>query len=221
MEAGNEVLYPVDMATLVLLRHGESEWNLLNKFTGWVDVDLSPRGVEEARRAGGLLKGYRFDVAYTSALKRAQRTLDIVLDVIGRKDMPVVADKALNERHYGDLQGLNKAETAEKFGKEQVHVWRRSYDVRPPGGESLADTAARALPFFKTRILPDLKAGKNVLVSAHGNSLRAIVMDLDALSREQVMELNLDTGVPIVYEFSPDLKILSKKILKPAAAPAA
>ncbi|MBP1688488.1 MAG: hypothetical protein H6Q33_4631 [Deltaproteobacteria bacterium] len=201
------------MALLVLVRHGESQWNLENRFTGWVDVPLTEKGRAEARRAGEKVRHIHFDRAYTSVLQRATETLDIILDVIGQTGLPVAYDQALNERHYGDLQGLNKAETAEKFGKEQVHIWRRSYDVAPPGGESLKDTAARTLPYFQSRILPDLRAGQNVLVSAHGNSLRSIVMELDHLSREQVMELNLATGVPIVYEFDPELKILSKRIL--------
>jgi len=201
------------MALLVLLRHGESQWNLENRFTGWIDIALTDKGREEARRGGEKIRHIHFDVAYTSVLQRAIETLDIVLKVIGQEGIPIFYDQALNERHYGDLQGLNKAETAEKFGKEQVHLWRRSYDVAPPGGESLKDTAARTLPYFEAHILPDLRAGKNVLVSAHGNSLRSIVMQLDKLSKEKVMELNLATGVPIVYEFSPDLRILSKRIL--------
>jgi 2,3-bisphosphoglycerate-dependent phosphoglycerate mutase len=201
------------MALLVLVRHGESQWNLENRFTGWIDVSLTDKGRAEARRAGEKIRQMQFDRAYTSVLQRATETLDIILEVIGQKGIPVAYDQALNERHYGDLQGLNKAETAEKFGKEQVHVWRRSYDVAPPGGESLKDTAARTLPYFQANIIPDLQAGKNVLVSAHGNSLRSIVMELDQLTREQVMELNLATGVPIVYEFSPELKVLSKRIL--------
>jgi 2,3-bisphosphoglycerate-dependent phosphoglycerate mutase len=201
------------MALLVLVRHGESLWNLENRFTGWVDVPLTDKGRAEARQAGELIRQIHFDQAYTSVLQRATETLDIMLDVIGQKGVPVLYDQALNERHYGDLQGLNKAETAEKFGKEQVHMWRRSYDVAPPAGESLKDTAARTLPYFRTHILPDLHAGKNVLVSAHGNSLRSIVMELDHLTKEQVMDLNLATGVPIVYEFNADLKILSKRIL--------
>ena len=201
------------MALLVLVRHGESQWNLENRFTGWTDIPLTDKGREEARRAGEKIRDIHFDQAYTSVLERATETLDIMLKVIGQEGIPVAYDRALNERHYGDLQGLNKAETAEKFGKEQVHLWRRSYDVAPPGGESLKDTAARTLPYFEAHILPDLRAGKNVLVSAHGNSLRSIVMQLDRLSRDEVVELNLATGVPIVYEFSPDLKVLSKKIL--------
>ncbi len=201
------------MVLLVLIRHGESQWNLENRFTGWVDVPLTEKGRQEARRAGEKIRDLHFDKAYTSVLKRAIDTLDIVLQTIGQTGLPVSYDQALNERHYGDLQGLNKAETAEKYGKEQVHLWRRSYDVAPPGGESLKDTAARTLPYFETHIVPDLRAGKNILVSAHGNSLRSIVMHLDKLTREQVLELNLATGVPIVYEFGPDLQILSKKVL--------
>jgi 2,3-bisphosphoglycerate-dependent phosphoglycerate mutase len=201
------------MALLALVRHGESQWNLENRFTGWTDIPLTDKGREEARHAGEKIRAIHFDRAYTSVLQRAIETLDIMLKVIGQREIPVAYDPALNERHYGDLQGLNKAETAEKFGKEQVHLWRRSYDVAPPGGESLKDTAARTLPYFEARILPDLRAGKNVLVSAHGNSLRSIVMQLDELSRDEIMDLNLATGVPIVYEFSPDLKILSKTIL--------
>jgi 2,3-bisphosphoglycerate-dependent phosphoglycerate mutase len=201
------------MALLALVRHGESQWNLENRFTGWTDISLTDKGREEARRAGERIRDIHFNQAYTSVLQRAIETLDIMLNVIGQQGIPVAYDPALNERHYGDLQGLNKAETAEKFGKEQVHLWRRSYDVAPPGGESLKDTAARTLPYFETHILPDLRAGKNVLVSAHGNSLRSIVMQLDRLSRDEIMDLNLATGVPIVYEFSPDLKVLSKKIL--------
>jgi 2,3-bisphosphoglycerate-dependent phosphoglycerate mutase len=201
------------MALLVLVRHGESQWNLENRFTGWIDIPLTEKGREEARRAAQEIRDIHFDRAYTSVLQRATESLDIMLKVIGQQDIPVAYDRALNERHYGDLQGLNKAETAEKFGKKQVQLWRRSYDVAPPGGESLKDTAARTLPYFEAHILPDLRAGKNVLVSAHGNSLRSIVMQLDQLTREQVMELNLATGVPIVYEFSPDLQIISKKIL--------
>lgn len=201
------------MAKLVLVRHGESQWNLENRFTGWVDVPLTDKGRAEAHRAGELLRGLRFDEAYTSALSRAQETLQIIQDVIGGKDLPVVADQALNERHYGDLQGLNKAETAEKFGAAQVQLWRRSYDVEPPGGESLADTARRTLPFFESRILPSLRAGKNVLVSAHGNSLRSIVMKLDGLSEAEVIDLNLGTGVPLVYEIDDAGKVSGKQIL--------
>lgn len=201
------------MSKLVLVRHGESQWNLENRFTGWVDVPLSPKGEQEAKTAGEKLKGIVFKKAFTSLLKRAQNTLEIILDVTGQKNLPVEKSQALNERHYGDLQGLNKAETAKKFGDEQVKIWRRSYDVAPPKGESLKDTAARTLPYFKETILPSLKDNANIIVAAHGNSLRSIVMDLDQLTREQVLELNIPTGVPIVYEFDSGLKILSKKTL--------
>jgi len=203
------------MSILVLVRHGESQWNLENRFTGWVDVPLSPKGIEEAKRAGEKIKkeGIHFDRAYTSDLQRAQVTLSLILEALGQTSLPVIKDQALNERHYGDLQGLNKAETAEKFGAAQVKIWRRSYDVAPPNGESLKDTAARTLPYFESKILSDLKQGKNVLVSAHGNSLRSIVMVLDKLSKEQVLELNLATGLPIVYQFDKDLKVISKKEL--------
>lgn len=205
------------MPTLALVRHGQSQWNLENRFTGWVDVPLTDRGRAEATRAGELLQeaGVRFDIAFTSDLTRAQETLRLMLEVLGQSDIPIERDKALNERHYGALQGLNKAETAEKYGKEQVHIWRRSYDVPPPDGESLKDTAARTLPYFDSRILPQLKAGKDVIVAAHGNSLRSIVMQLDNLTREQVLELNLDTGVPLLYQIDDDGRVLSKKILKP------
>ena len=198
------------MGKLVLVRHGQSQWNLENRFTGWVDVSITPQGEEEAHRAGRELKGIAFDLAFTSDLKRAQETLKIMLEEIGAPGLRTYKDKALNERHYGDLQGLDKAETAKKYGAEQVHVWRRSYDVRPPGGESLKDTADRTLPYFKAKILPEAAACKNVLVSAHGNSLRAIVMDLDRLDRAQVMALNIDTGKPIIYEIGPQGQVLSK-----------
>ena len=203
------------MGTLVLLRHGESQWNLENRFTGWVDVPLSPKGEEEARQAGEKLKaaGIRFDLAFTSVLQRAIRTMEIALEILGQINIPVEKDQALNERHYGDLQGLDKAETAQKFGDEQVHIWRRSYDIAPPGGESLKDTAARTLPYYETKIFPLVKAGKTVLVAAHGNSLRSLVMHLDQLTREQVLELNLGTGVPIVYELDADGKVRGKQIL--------
>src|SRR3989338_5043596 len=202
------------MPTLVLIRHGESQWNLENSFTGWIDVPLTNKGREEARKGGEKIKQIKFDKAYTSVLQRAIETLSIILQVIGQEKIPIEKDQALNERHDGDLQGLNKAETAKKYGDEQVHIWRRSYDIAPPGGESLKDTAARTLPYFESKIIPDLKAGKNILVSAHGNSLRSIVMHLDKLTKEQVLELNLGTGVPIIYEFDSNFKIHSKKELK-------
>jgi len=201
------------MALLVLVRHGESQWNLENRFTGWVDVPLTDTGRREAARAGELLMGTPFDIAYSSVLLRANETLEIILRGVGQTDLPVVRDEALNERHYGELQGLNKAETAKKYGDEQVHIWRRSYDVPPPGGESLKDTAARTLPYYDRAIAAQVAAGKNVLVVAHGNSLRSIVMQLDHLTREQVLELNIPTGVPIVYDMAPDLTIRSKRIL--------
>ena len=191
------------MSKLILLRHGQSQWNLENRFTGWVDVPLTELGVEEAKEAGRKIKqaGIHLDLAFTSALKRAHDTLDLCLKTSDQVGLPTQYDQALNERHYGDLQGLNKAETAQKFGDAQVLIWRRSYDVPPPGGEALKDTAARTLPYFESRIVPELKAGKNVLISAHGNSLRAIVMKLDNLTEQQVVELNIPNGIPIVYDF--------------------
>jgi len=204
------------VSILVLLRHGQSQWNLENRFTGWEDVPLTEQGRAEAHRAGQRLReaGLSFAYTFTSELVRAQETLDIVLAELGAQQLPIERDKALNERHYGDLQGLNKAETAQKFGDDQVHIWRRSYDIAPPGGESLKDTAARTLPYFAARITPLLQAGHNVLVAAHGNSLRSIVMDLERLTREQVLELNIATGVPIVYELDGALAIVKKTILE-------
>ncbi|HTO98918.1 MAG TPA: 2,3-bisphosphoglycerate-dependent phosphoglycerate mutase [Myxococcales bacterium] len=201
------------MPTLVLVRHGQSLWNLENRFTGWVDVPLSEKGVAEAHRAGELLRGFRFDVAYTSALSRAQETLRIMLEVMGTQ-LPVIRDQALNERHYGDLQGLNKEDTAKRYGAEQVKLWRRSYDVPPPNGESLELTAKRTLPFYDRCIAGDLRQGKNVLVVAHGNSNRSIVMQLDKLSGEQVVALELATGAPLVYEMAADgVTVKSKRVL--------
>ena len=203
------------MPYLVLLRHGQSQWNLENRFTGWVDVPLTHKGEEEARQAGEKMKAVQlqFDTTFTSVLQRAIRTLELALDVLGQSDLPVEQDQALNERHYGDLQGLNKAETAQKFGDEQVRIWRRSYDVPPPGGESLENTAARTLPYLKDKILPTIQAGQNVLVAAHGNSLRSIIMHLDQLSREEVLSLELGTGVPVVYDLDTQGNVQSKKIL--------
>jgi 2,3-bisphosphoglycerate-dependent phosphoglycerate mutase len=200
------------MPKLVLIRHGQSIWNLENRFTGWVDVPLTETGEEEARKAATHLKDIDFPIAYTSALRRAQDTLRIILETLGT-DVPVIRDQALNERHYGDLQGLNKDELREKFGPQQVKIWRRSYDTPPPGGEALKDTAARTLPFFDRCIMGDIRQGKNVLVVAHGNSNRSIVMQLDKLSKEEVLELNLETGVPLVYELSEAGEVLSKKTL--------
>jgi len=200
---------------LVLVRHGESEWNKLNLFTGWRDPGLTETGIAEAHRAGKLLKaqGYVFDIAYTSVLKRAQITLDIMLEELSQQGLETVKDQALNERHYGDLCGLNKDDARKKWGDEQVHLWRRSYDVPPPGGESLKDTAARVLPYYEANILPQALAGRNVLVSAHGNSLRALIMKLDNLSTEEILKLNLGTGVPYVYRLNPDGSVASKETL--------
>ena len=204
------------MPNLILVRHGESQWNLENRFTGWVDVPLTPRGEGEARIAGEHLRDLTIDKVYTSVLQRAIDTSKIALEAAGKPaDLPTERDQALNERHYGDLQGLNKAETAAQYGDAQVKIWRRSYDVPPPGdkGESLKDTAARTLPYFQAHILPDIKAGLNVLVVAHGNSLRSIVMELDNLTREQVLELNIPTGIPLVYDFDAAGNITGKRYL--------
>lgn len=197
---------------LVLVRHGQSDWNLKNLFTGWRDVDLTEKGVAEAREAGRKLKtqGIKFDVAFTSVLKRAQRTLDLMLTELGQTTIPIFKDQALNERDYGDLVGLNKDEARKKWGEEQVHIWRRSYDVAPPGGESLKDTLARALPYYVTDILPRVLRGERVLVSAHGNSLRALVMVLDKHTPDSITKLNLDTGVPMIYRLNADSTVASK-----------
>lgn len=201
------------MPELILLRHGQSQWNLENRFTGWIDVPLSQKGEDEARAAGTKLRGRRIDKLFTSVLKRAIDTATLALASAGIGDVPAERDAALNERMYGDLQGLNKAEAAEKWGDQQVKLWRRSYDVKPPGGESLADTAARVLPYWESRILPELRAGRNVLVIAHGNSLRALVMHLDGLTREQVLALEIPTGVPLLYDMAPDGRVLGKRYL--------
>ncbi len=233
------------MHTLVLLRHGESAWNLENRFTGWTDVDLSPKGIEEAKAAGRAMKeaGLAFDVAHTSLLKRAIRTLWLSLEEMDRVWIPVRHSWRLNERHYGALQGLNKAETAKKFGEEQVKIWRRSYATPPPPltpdderhagrdpryasltkdllplTESLADTVARFLPYWHDQIVPDVKAGRRVLIAAHGNSLRALVKHLDGVSEEAVVSLNIPTGIPLVYELDADLKPLGNRYLGDPAA---
>ena len=200
---------------LVLVRHGESEWNKLNLFTGWKDPDLSPKGVAEAHEAGRLLKaeGFTFDVVFTSDLKRAQRTLDIILQELGQTELPVHKDQRLNERDYGDLSGLNKDEARKKWGERQVHIWRRSYDVAPPGGESLEDTAARVLPYYDARIRPEVEAGRNVLVVAHGNSLRALIMKLEGLSGEQIVARELATGVPMVYRLTREGAVADRRDL--------
>lgn len=197
---------------LVLCRHGESEWNKLNLFTGWKDPALTEKGVAEARAAGRRLRdmGLSFDVAYTSALSRAQRTLDLILTELGQTDLAIHRDQALNERDYGDLAGLNKDDARQRWGEEQVHIWRRSYDVPPPGGESLKDTAARVLPYFEAHIMPDVMAGRRVLVAAHGNSLRALIMKLEGLTGEEIIKRELATGVPIIYRFAEDGSILEK-----------
>jgi 2,3-bisphosphoglycerate-dependent phosphoglycerate mutase len=196
--------------TLILVRHGQSVWNLENRFTGWTDVPLTDQGKAEARRAGEMLKEYRFDGAFTSALSRAQETLRIILEVIGQSDLPTEYDSALNERHYGDLQGLNKAETAERIGREIVHLWRRSYEVAPPGGESLKDTQTRVLPYFRARIEPLVVSGQTILVVAHANSLRALVMTLDEVSPHDVPNLEIPTGVPRRYLFDGSGAILER-----------
>ena len=197
---------------LVLVRHGQSEWNLKNLFTGWRDVNLTEQGVLEARTAGEKLKaqGIHFDVAFTSVLVRAQRTLDLVLEEMGQTNIPILKDQALNERDYGDLVGLNKDDARKKWGEEQVHQWRRSYDIAPPGGESLKDTVARALPYYMQEILPRVLRGERVLVSAHGNSLRALVMVLERLSPEGILKRELATGVPILYRLNTDSTVAEK-----------
>lgn len=201
---------------LVLSRHGQSEWNLKNLFTGWKDPGLTPLGIEEARAGGRRLKalGIRFDVAYTSALGRAQHTCALMLEEIGQPDLTTIKDWHLNERDYGDLSGLNKAETAAKYGDEQVHIWRRSYDVAPPGGESLKDTVARVLPYYVTEILPRVMRGQRVFIAAHGNSLRALMMVLDRLDSKTIPGVELATGVPLVYELGADTAVVSKKVLE-------
>ncbi len=197
---------------LVLVRHGESVWNKKNLFTGWKDVDLTERGVEEARKAGRDLKarGITFDIAFTSKLIRAQKTLAIMLEELGQTGLETIEEQALNERNYGDLTGLNKDDARKKWGEEQVHIWRRSFDIPPPGGESLKGTADRVLPYFRQHILPVVLSGKSVLIAAHGNSLRALIMELENLGREEVTKLNLATGAPIIYELDESGKPISK-----------
>ena len=200
---------------LVLVRHGQSEWNLQNLFTGWKDVELSEQGVTEAHAAGKRLKakGLTFDVAYTSALKRAQNTLTYILEELGQMGLPTTRDQALNERDYGDLTGLNKDDARQKWGEDQVHVWRRSYDVAPPGGESLKDTLARSLPYYMKHIQPDVLSGKRVIVAAHGNSLRALIMAIEGLSPGEILKRELATGVPVVYRLGADSRPLSVEVL--------
>lgn len=201
------------MAQLIIFRHGQSTWNLENKFTGWVDVELSPKGIEEAKQAGLKIAGYHFDYAYASALKRAQATLQLSLETAKHPPISPIYNLALNERMYGDLQGLDKKETALKYGDEQVKIWRRSFDVPPPNGESLKDTAARVIPYFENEIAPKLKAGKNVVIAAHGNSLRALIMHLEKMSPEQILEFEIGTAQPRLYELDNNLKVISVKNL--------
>lgn len=201
------------MPKLVIVRHGQSQWNLENRFTGWIDIDLSPAGEEEANKAGEKLTDYKFDEAFTSDLIRAQRTLDIILKKINQDNIPVSKDKALNERMYGDLQGMNKDECRKKFGEDQVKIWRRSYDTPPPNGESLKDTADRVLPYYHEKIEPELKKGKNILISAHGNSLRALIMHLEKLSKEEILQTEIPTGSPKEYVFDDNLNVVEAKYI--------
>lgn len=197
------------MGKLVLVRHGQSQWNLENRFTGWVDVDLSEKGIEEAKKAGQLIhaEGINFHAAHTSRLQRANKTLELIFKEIQQNPNKWV-DSALNERHYGQLQGLNKDETRAKYGDEQVRIWRRSYDVAPPGGECLADTAKRTLPYFREYILKSILSGENILVVAHGNSLRSIIMEIQEMTPEEILQFEIDTGRPYLYEFDSTGKVL-------------
>jgi len=202
------------MATLVIVRHGQSEWNLENRFTGWVDVDLSPKGIAEAREAGKKLSNFRFDAAFSSVLQRANKTLDAILEQNGQSNLHVERNEALNERMYGDLQGMNKDEARKEFGEEQVHQWRRSYDIAPPGGESLKTTGDRTLPYFDSQIAPLLKGGKSIIIAAHGNSLRSLIKHLEKLTPEEILAVEIPTGTPIVYELNEDLSVRKKTILE-------
>lgn len=203
--------------TLVLVRHGQSEWNLKNLFTGWKDPDLTEKGVEEAIEGGRKLKakGIAFDLAFTSVLQRAQKTCQLILDEIGQPDLETIRNQALNERNYGDLAGLNKDDARKKWGEDQVHIWRRSYDVPPPGddGESLKDTGARVWPYFMHDVLPQLMGGKTVLIAAHGNSLRSLVMAMEGLSPEEIVTKEIATGVPMIYTLADDTSLQSVEIL--------
>ncbi len=201
------------MAQLLIFRHGQSVWNLENKFTGWVDVELSPKGIEEAKQAGFKIQNLHFDYAYSSSLLRAQNTLIIALKTASHSEIPITFDKALNERMYGDLEGLDKTETAKKYGEEQVKIWRRSYDIPPPNGESLKDTAARVLPYFKDEIIPKLKEGKSIVIVAHGNSLRALIMFLEQMTPEQILEFEIGTAQPRLYKLDENMKVLNVKNL--------
>ena len=206
---------PPGESILVLVRHGESEWNKANRFTGWKDVGLTEEGMAEAHRAGVMLKasGQRFDCAFTSTLNRAHNTLDIILDELGQGKLPTVKAAALNERDYGELVGINKDEARKRWGAEQVHIWQRSYDTAPPGGESLKDTALRVVPFFQKWIVPELQKGKNVILVAHGNSLRSLIMELDKLDPDEVMQVELPTASPLVYRINADGSVAEKRDL--------
>jgi 2,3-bisphosphoglycerate-dependent phosphoglycerate mutase len=201
--------------TLVLVRHGQSDWNLKNLFTGWKDPDLTELGVQEANAGGAALAEYgiKFDVAYTSVLVRAQHTLKLILDKVGQPDLLTIRDQALNERDYGDLSGLNKDDARAKWGEEQVHIWRRSYDIAPPGGESLKDTGARVWPYYLHDLQPHVLRGGTVLVAAHGNSLRALIMAIEGMSGDEIVKLELGTGVPMIYRLNADSSLASKEIL--------
>ncbi|MBS8262210.1 2,3-bisphosphoglycerate-dependent phosphoglycerate mutase [Roseibium polysiphoniae] len=196
---------------LVLVRHGQSEWNLKNLFTGWKDPDLTEQGIAEAKNAGVQLHDMKlqFDIAYTSVLQRAQKTLTLILEELGQQGLETIKDQALNERDYGDITGMNKDEARQQFGEEQVHIWRRSFDIPPPGGESLKMTAERVLPYYRTEILPQVLSGKRTIVAAHGNSLRALIMELEGLSPEEILKRELGTGAPVIYRLDEDGKVIS------------
>jgi 2,3-bisphosphoglycerate-dependent phosphoglycerate mutase len=201
------------MAHLVIFRHGQSQWNLENKFTGWVDVPLTEKGIEEAKAAGEKIKGYHFDFAYASLLKRAQLTLELALQAAEHPALVPTYSQTLNERMYGDLQGLDKTETVNKFGEEQVKIWRRSFDIAPPNGESLKDTAKRVIPYFESEIIPKLKAGKNIVIAAHGNSLRALIMHLEKMTPDEILNFEIGTAQPRLYDLDANLNILNVKNL--------
>ena len=203
------------MSALILVRHGQSEWNEKNLFTGWKDPDLTSKGEVEAKEAGKSLNklDIKYDLMFTSVLLRAKRTAQIILNELNQRDIRIIKDKSINERDYGNLSGLNKDEAREKWGEEQVHKWRRSYNIAPPGGESLKDTAERVLPYYRKKILPHVNERKNIIVAAHGNSLRALVMELDNLSPKEIVKLEIPTGIPIFYEISSSGSIENKKIL--------
>jgi len=196
---------------LFLVRHGQSQWNLENRFTGWQDIDLSSQGEIEAQQAGRYIENELIDIAFTSGLIRAQRTLEIMLRQANKNEITIIKDKALNERAYGDLEGFNKAETAKKFGEQQVHIWRRSFDVAPPNGESLKDTYKRVIPYFETTILPHIKQQKNTLIVAHGNSLRSLIMYLEKLNSDEILKVEIATGKPILYTFDANKKCFTKQ----------